>query len=176
MKNKKFSVIILTIIFILAVASVTWAEIPTDPNSGESLPGPNTHIDNSGMTTTPDTPKPPVPEKITIKVNGQEVTSDVPPYETQGRIMVPYRFVAEALGCKVDWDGAFQKVTATKGGSQAWMMINMKVIGVNGRTMAIDVAPVLKSDRTFVPVRFMSEALGYKVNWDAATNTVSIEG
>lgn len=175
--NKKLAVILATIILVMAVASISWAEIPTGPNSGPSVPSPDV-IGNSGMTTTHSASKPsaPAPQKITIIVNGKEVVSDVAPYITEGRTMVPYRFVAEALGCKVDWDGGTSKVTATKGNNVVWMVIGMKAININGSDKSIDVAPVLKNDRTFVPVRFMSEALGYKVEWNDSTNTVYITG
>lgn len=175
MMNKRFTVVIITLMFLLAMATVARAEdiiVPTDPNSGTYRPGPNTPVDNS-MMTTPISPSR-APDKITIMVNGKEVKSDVPPYETEGRVMVPYRFVAEALGCKVDWDGGFYKVTATKGESVIWMIIDMKVININGQNKRIDVPPVLREGRTFVPVRFMSEALGYKVSWNENTNTVYI--
>lgn len=174
MMNKRIIAVITALILILALATVAWAQdiiVPTGPNSGPSIP---THIGNSGMTVTPSTPQPSVPQKITIKVNGKEVVSDVAPYITEGRTMVPYRFVAEALGCKVDWDDELFKVTATKGSNVVSMIISAKKIFINNQSKDVDVPPVLKNDRTFVPVRFMSEALGYKVSWEDSTNTVYI--
>lgn len=46
-------------------------------------------------------------------VNGKDVTLDVPPMIINGRTMVPVRFVAEALGCEVNWDGSSQTVIIT---------------------------------------------------------------
>lgn len=54
------------------------------------------------------------------------------------------------------------------------LQINNKNIKVNNQTKEMDVAPFLKSDRTFVPVRFVSEAFGFDVKWDDSTNTVTI--
>jgi hypothetical protein len=51
---------------------------------------------------------------IGIVVNGNEVTSDVPPQIVDGRVLVPLRAVAEALGANVDWDAASQSVIVTQ--------------------------------------------------------------
>jgi hypothetical protein len=45
---------------------------------------------------------------------------------------------------------------------------------INGKAYKIDVTPLIKDSRTFVPLRFISEAFGYQVNWDAKTQTVTI--
>jgi hypothetical protein len=45
---------------------------------------------------------------------------------------------------------------------------------INGRTVPSDPAPQIIQDRVFVPVRFVSEALGLTVGWDASTRTVSV--
>lgn len=178
---KRTPIVLITFLFIMFMATVVWAGnvviAPIDPNSGPSGPGPNTHIDNSMMappTSTPATPKPAVLDKITIIVNGKVVKSDVEPYITEGRTMVPYRFVAEALGCKVEWVGEQNRVVAVKGDKIVQMEIGLKRVIINKVGRNIDVAPVLKNSRTFVPVRFMSEALGYDVRWDGNTGTVYI--
>lgn len=54
------------------------------------------------------------------------------------------------------------------------LKIGSKVYEVNGNAWVMDVAPFLQNDRTFVPVRFVSEALGYDVAWDEKTGTVTI--
>lgn len=46
-------------------------------------------------------------------------------------------------------------------------------ITLNGRQLATDVAPVIQSGRTLVPFRAIFEALGARVTWDEATNTVA---
>jgi hypothetical protein len=49
----------------------------------------------------------------TAKVNGNDVTLDQPPIEQNGRILVPIRFISQALGAQVDWDQNEKKVTVT---------------------------------------------------------------
>lgn len=47
-------------------------------------------------------------------------------------------------------------------------------IKLDNKTVQTDVAPYIKDDRTFVPIRFISEALGYDVNWNEDTREVKI--
>ena len=53
---------------------------------------------------------------VTIVVNGRPVTTDVPPQIIDGRVMVPIRFVSEALGATVSWDASQRTVVVSGGG------------------------------------------------------------
>ena len=86
--------------------------------------------------------------------------------------MVPVRFVSEALGARVDWDGNDRVVTVTKESTVIRLTIDSPQIVTNGKTEAMDTSAVIKNDRTFVPVRYIAQALGLSVGWDDATNTV----
>ena len=46
---------------------------------------------------------------------------------------------------------------------------------VNGKEVKTDSPAFIKDGRTMVPVRFISEALGLKVDWDQATRTVTVD-
>ncbi|WP_243113812.1 copper amine oxidase N-terminal domain-containing protein [Desulfofundulus salinus] len=164
---------------LLGFTTFAWAETQYDPNSGPSNLDNATHgvdrgfIDGSvpvyGGGDSGGVAKP-----ITIVVNGNEIRPDVAPFIKDGRTFVPYRFIAEALGCRVDWDGKNQKVTAEKDGLKVVMYVGRKAAYVNGMEKQMDVAPLVKSGRTFVPVRFISEGLGYNVRWESETWTVVI--
>jgi len=52
------------------------------------------------------------------------------------------------------------------------MVIGKKQIVTNGRAKAIDVAPVLRSSRTFLPARYVAEGLGFNVDWDPVNRIV----
>ena len=54
------------------------------------------------------------------------------------------------------------------------LTIGQKTAIVNGIEHTLDVAPEITDDRTFVPLRFVSESVGAEVDWDAATRTVII--
>jgi hypothetical protein len=53
-------------------------------------------------------------QPVKIFVNGTQVYSDVAPFIVDGRVMVPLRFVSEALGCRVDWNGNTRSVHIAK--------------------------------------------------------------
>lgn len=104
-------------------------------------------------------------------VNGQTpgVKMDVAPYIDQDRTFVPVRYLGYALGVKekdVAWDNALQKASLTLPPNKVEMTIGEKRIITNGQAKEIDVAPQLKSDRTFLPARFVAEGLGYTVKWE----------
>lgn len=110
--------------------------------------------------------------QIKILINEKEMTPETPAYIESGRTMVPLRFISEALGEKVDWNNA--KRTVTIGDNKASLVIGSKEIDANGKKILIDSPAVIKSSRTFVPLRAISEILGAKVSWEGATKTVKI--
>ena len=97
-------------------------------------------------------------------VNNDIVTGDAAPYiDSAWRTMVPFRVLGETFGATVDWDQDAQTVTYTVGDTELTMTIGEETYTVNGDEKTMDTAPVLSGDRTFVPVRFVAEALGYTV-------------
>lgn len=114
---------------------------------------------------------------LRVVVNNVKVNfPDAQPYiDSNGRVQVPVRFVTEALGAEVSWNGTSKMVTIKRQGVTVTMKIGEKIINVNGRQKTLDTKAVLISGRTFVPVRFVSEALGAKVSWDAQIRTAYIE-
>lgn len=109
----------------------------------------------------------------TVLLDGQAMTFDVPPVVEDGRTLVPMRAIFEAQGAAVAWEDAAQTVTAKKGDITITLVIGGKAL-VNDKEVALDVPAKLVNDRTLVPLRFVSEALGAKVDWAEATETVTI--
>ena len=77
--------------------------------------------------------------------------------------MVPFRVLGETFGAEVNWDQDAQTVTYTYGDTELVMTIGEDTYTINGEEQTMDTAPVLSGDRTYVPVRFVGEALGYTV-------------
>ncbi len=97
-------------------------------------------------------------------VNNDIVAGDAAPYiDSAWRTMVPFRVLGETFGATVNWDQDAQTVTYTLGDTELTMTIGEETYTVNGDEKTMDTAPVLSGDRTFVPVRFVAEALGYTV-------------
>ena len=125
------------------------------------------------VTETEDIPQPSQPTGIKVILNGKQLEFDVEPMLINSRTMVPMRKVFEDVGAKVEWDEATQTVTATRLVSDNYGIDETKVqltigsnkIRINGVEKEMDIAPVVINDRTLVPVRFISEALGAIVEW-----------
>lgn len=111
---------------------------------------------------------------VTVFVNGNKLNTDVNPVIENKRTLVPFRAIFESLGASVDWDSGTESVLATKDSTNMMLSIGSKSISINGKVEKMDVAPKIIKSRTMVPVRFVSEYMGAKVNWDAANNKVII--
>ncbi|MBV8067473.1 MAG: copper amine oxidase N-terminal domain-containing protein [Candidatus Eremiobacteraeota bacterium] len=111
-------------------------------------------------------------QSVTVIVNGQPVSFTQPPIVRAGRVFVPLRGVFERLGASVVY--ASGQINATGRGRNISLTINSTQATVNGQPETIDVAPFLVADTTYVPLRFISQALGASVNWNDSTSTVTI--
>lgn len=109
----------------------------------------------------------------TVILDGKQLSFDVPPTIENGRTLVPLRAIFEALGAEVQWDGATQTVTATKGGTTIKLTVGGQAYK-NGQPVTLDVPAKIINGRTLVPLRFVSEALGASVKWDGSTQTITI--
>ena len=97
-------------------------------------------------------------------VNNDIVKGDAAPYvDDAWRTMVPFRVLGETFGATVDWDQDAQSVTYIYGDTELVMTIGEDTYTINGEEFNMDTAPVLSGDRTYVPVRFVAEGLGYTV-------------
>lgn len=112
--------------------------------------------------------------KKTALVNGERRPLDSAPFLLNGRTMLPFRFLGEALGARVDWEAGTKTVTYSLGRTAISLRIGSATALVNGRPVALDAAPVLKDGRTMVPVRFVGEGLGARVDWDEKTKTITV--
>lgn len=108
-------------------------------------------------------------------VNGSSATTDAAPKIVNSRTMLPIRFVAEALGAEVGWNGDTRTVTIIKGDTNIAITIDSDKAIVNGQEQTLDAPAFVENSRTYLPVRFVSENLGAKVDWDGATQTVTIQ-
>lgn len=89
------------------------------------------------------------------------------PFLSEGRTMVPLRFIAEALGAKVEWRAEDQSITLTSEKGQILLWLNQKQAIVNGSLFELDAPPAIQGESTVVPLRFVSEHLHMFVYFDA---------
>jgi TolA-binding protein len=101
-------------------------------------------------------------------------TMDAAPLISDGRVLVPVRYLADALGAQTDWDSKAEKVTISKGGTAVELIIGNATITVNSRETQMDAVPFISNGRTFLPARYVAESLGFTVLWDASTRAVTV--
>ncbi|MBQ8301244.1 MAG: copper amine oxidase N-terminal domain-containing protein [Clostridia bacterium] len=116
-------------------------------------------------------------EPIKILVNDVQISFDAEPFIENDRTLVPMRAIFEALGAQVAWDGEDRTVISYDPVSDVsiTMQIDSDVMFVGETAVKLDVPAKIVSDRTFVPLRAISESMNSEVNWDGATRTVTIE-
>jgi len=103
----------------------------------------------------------------TLKVSGEAVEMDVAPYLKDGRVMVPVRFLAEALGLSVDYDFSdpTNKIVTVHAVEDIVLTIGSNKALVGTQEVELDAVPEIVNSRTMVPVRFIAETLGFEVQW-----------
>jgi|GEM_PF-1205751 len=111
---------------------------------------------------------------VNYTVNGQAKKMDAKPFISNSRTLVPLRFIIEAIGGDVQWDGDSRIVTVNSKGKNIILPIDSKKITVDGREIAIDQAAIIKGDRTYVPIRFVAENLGMNVNYINESREIEI--
>ena len=106
---------------------------------------------------------------ISVTANGKTVDfsayDNVMPYIENDRTLVPIRAIAESLSFTVDWAEETRTVTIKDGITEITLVIDSDEAMVNGVSKQLDVPARITSDRTFVPLRFVSENMGATVEW-----------
>lgn len=100
---------------------------------------------------------------IDLAVNGSIIKTDQDPYIENGTTFVPVRFLSEAVGAYVSWDGENVLIDTTD--TSIKLTIGSKNVYVNGKKQLLSSAAHIKNDRTYIPVRNICEMLGAEVSW-----------
>ncbi|AGK99886.1 stalk domain-containing protein [Desulfoscipio gibsoniae] len=114
--------------------------------------------------------------QLAASINGTSYTLDVKPYiDTKaGRTLVPIRFISEALGADVEWITTDRQVKIKDAGKVLTLTIGSPNVLVDGVQSTIDCTPEIVSERTFLPLRFVSENLGAQVSYEDQTKEIII--
>ncbi len=115
---------------------------------------------------------------IKLVIDGKEVSDGPEAFIKNDRTLVPLRVIAEELDAEVTWDNISRTVHISKEDLHVVLSIDSNLIEytIDNETIynLSDVAPLIKEDRTFVPIRLVSNALGVGINWDNTKRTVII--
>lgn len=113
-------------------------------------------------------------------VIGSEVTqvdpqsAAVSPIAESGRTLVPIRRILEAFGGTVEWVAQSGEIRCSLDGNTVELKLDSTDATVNGETVTLDVPARAKNNRTFVPVRFVSEELGLQVGYEPKNQIVVV--
>lgn len=110
-------------------------------------------------------------QDVLVMLDGQQLNFDVKPQLLQNRTFVPFRALLEAMGASVWWDPTNSTAYAEKDGVTIRMPIGSDRIFRNDSPIQMDATIQLVHDRTMIPLRFVSEALGADVTWKEAAST-----
>ena len=118
-------------------------------------------------------------DSIKIIIDGKRIKPDVDPYISNDRTLVPIRVIAEELDSVVEWDNDNRAVHISKEDIHILLRIDSYLVEYTNDNETsytiIDVTPQITGDRTFVPIRLISNALGVKIEWDNDKRTVYID-
>ncbi|EXX85306.1 copper amine oxidase [Paenibacillus darwinianus] len=117
---------------------------------------------------------PAIGSSLTVLLDGKRIDfpDEKPQVDSSSRVLIPVRFVSQALGAKVGFEG--KTVIITQGAKIVRLTIGSNAAFVNGERLVLDTKAVAVNGRTLVPLRFVSEALGQKVRWDGVGRRVWI--
>lgn len=101
-----------------------------------------------------------------IVCGNKKLSFDTDPVVINGRLLVPFRAVFEALGANVDFDEKTVSASAVLGEKSVKITLGLNTAEVCGKEIETDVCPVIRDNRFLVPLRLVSEGLGASVTWD----------
>ena len=114
---------------------------------------------------------------IHLVVDGKDITVLASPIIENNRVLVPLRFVSEEIGAAVSWDGINRTVNVENDNKSVHLWIGSHLVEYNNGEVynLSDVAPIIIMERTYVPLRLLSNALGIGIEWDEKMRTVYVD-
>lgn len=110
-----------------------------------------------------------------LHVNGIPLVLDQAPVIYKDNTLVPVRFVVEAMGGELTWVDGERKVMIVKDDHLLELWLDQDQLIADGKAITAEVAPMLMGERTMVPLRIISESMGWKVTWEETTRSVILE-
>jgi len=114
-------------------------------------------------------------EYMTVDGNRVKIDSqNSKPYIENDRTLVPMAGIFDALSASYSWDGESRTITAQKDDNLIHLRIGEPMVFRNSQIITLETAPVIRNDKTMVPLRFVSESLGAEVSWNSSAKTITI--
>ena len=110
-------------------------------------------------------------------VNGSAVPMDTRPFIRDSRLMLPVSHVAVAFGIpstSIHWDPINRTVRVIDGDRDINLTIDSQIMIINGSPYVMDTTATIVDNRTFIPMRFLADALGFETSWNDTTRTATL--
>ncbi|MGL6173089.1 MAG: copper amine oxidase N-terminal domain-containing protein, partial [Cellulosilyticaceae bacterium] len=114
-------------------------------------------------------------EVITVSYNGEQMQLEQQPQKIGESVLLPLRSVSQFLGYKVNWNAETKQIDIIEGGTTIRLVIDSDKAEVNGEEIKLNAPAQMVEGTTYVPVRFVAEALNIGVDWDSQTQSVNLE-
>lgn len=116
---------------------------------------------------------------IKLVVNGKVVETKNVPIIVNSRTLIPLRDLVTNLGVPNDgehiiWDSEKQTVIIKSNDTLINLTINSDIGLINGEEVALDAPAIIYNNSTYIPARFIGEALNKKIGWDAYESRVLV--
>ncbi|WP_322906165.1 copper amine oxidase N-terminal domain-containing protein [Paenibacillus campi] len=111
----------------------------------------------------------------TLKIGDKTTMMDTVPMEVGKTTYIPLRYLGEGIGAKVTWNKAANEVTVMAGSDTMKFWIGKDTVVVNGKNMKLSAKAMINKDgRTVVPLRSITELLGWNVKWNTADGSITL--
>lgn len=114
-------------------------------------------------------------QQIQVYVNDTRQSYTIHPIKMNNAVLVPIRSVFTSLDIAFSYDAATRTITAEEGDVKVQLILDNPSAKINNKTLTLSQPPTSINNYTYVPLRFISEAFGAKVNWNASEQSVRID-
>ncbi|WP_155985855.1 stalk domain-containing protein [Paenibacillus gorillae] len=115
-----------------------------------------------------------IAKPISVYVDDKKLTLTTAPFTQDGVTLVPMRPIFDALGANVSWEATTETIIGSKFGVSISLKVGKKTAIVNGKPVKLDAAPLVRNGVTYVPARFIAEALDANVKWNSKDSSIRI--
>lgn len=113
---------------------------------------------------------------VNISYNGEELYLEKEAKQINNSILLPIRALSQYFGYTVNWNSSLGQIDIIEGNKKISLFINNTKAYINGEEAQLNVPAQMIEDTTYVPLRFIGEALDMSVDWNSQTQTVNLEG
>lgn len=114
-------------------------------------------------------------EETELFINGYRIKTQNAPIIENGNMLVPIRAVSAAFGLDVAWNAADSTVLVSNCSETVKLTVGSLTAYVNGVETPLEFPPKIINDRTYVPIRFLSNAFGADISYNENSKSIFIE-